>query len=144
MNKDTKNVTKTIEQSVRLDATPAQLFDAYLDSRLHSAVTGGEAKMSRKAGGGQLRGSNLLIVPKKLIVQAWRSSHWKASDPDSILILRFTGVPGSRRTGSQSERGRIDLTHVGVPAHDYKGVKQGWPKYYWRPWKKYLKAMSKK
>jgi hypothetical protein len=27
---------------------------------------------------------------------------------------------------------------VGVPAYDQKGVREGWPKYYWRPWKKYL------
>jgi len=28
--------------------------------------------------------------------------------------------------------------HVGVPAYDHKGVREGWPKYYWKPWKKYL------
>jgi hypothetical protein len=40
-------MTKTIEQSVRLAATPEQLFDAFLDSGLHSAVTGGQTKTSR-------------------------------------------------------------------------------------------------
>ena len=133
-------MTKTIEQSIRLAATPEQLFDAFLDSKLHSAVTGGRAKMSRKVGGkitawgGQLRGRNQMIVPEKMIVQAWRSSHWKTSDPDSILILRFSPAPGG---------GRIDLTHVGVPAYDHQGVTQGWPKYYWEPWKKYLAGKSK-
>jgi activator of HSP90 ATPase len=116
--------------------------NTYLDSKLHSAVTGGKAKISRKVGGrftawgGQLSGRNLIIVPNKMIVQAWRSNHWKASDPDSILILRFSHAP---RRGA-----RIDLAHVGVPEYDHKGVTQGWPKYYWEPWKKYLAEKSKK
>ena len=44
-------MTKAIQQSVRFAAPPATLFDIYLDSRKHSAATGGKATMSRKAGG---------------------------------------------------------------------------------------------
>jgi activator of HSP90 ATPase len=138
-------MTKTIEQSFRLAATPDELFDAFLDSRLHSTVTGAQAKMNRKAGGkftawnGQLIGRNLAIVPKEMIVQTWRSIHWKVSDPDSILILRFSRAPqGGPMTG------QIDLAHVGVPEHDHKGVTLGWRKYYWDPWKKYLAEKSKR
>ena len=128
-------MTKTIQQSVRLPASPNELFETYLDSKKHSAATGGKARMSGKPGGtftawnGQLRGRNLLIVPNRLIVQAWRATHWKTGDPDSILILRFSKAPGG---------GQIDLVHVNVPAYDHKGVRMGWPKYYWEPWKKYL------
>jgi len=32
---------------------------------------------------------------------------------------------------------------VDVPQYDQKGVTQGWPQYYWKPWKKYLAAKSK-
>lgn len=134
-------MTKTIEQSVRFHTSPDELFDTYLDSKMHSAVTGGAAKMSRKVGGkftawgGQLSGHNLMITPKKMIVQAWRSHHWKVSDPDSILILRFSEAPG----GAQ-----IDLTHVNVPHYDHKGVTQGWPKYYWEPWKEYLAGKTRR
>ena len=91
--------------------------------------------MSRKPGGtftawnGQLRGRNLLIVPKRMIVQAWRSVNFKSGDPDSILILQFSKAPGG---------GRIDLVHVNVPHQDHEGVSKGWPKYYWKPWKKYF------
>jgi activator of HSP90 ATPase len=128
-------MTETIQQSVEYPAPPEVLFDIYLDSKKHSAATGAPARISRKAGGtftafgGMLRGKNLLIVPKKMIVQAWRASHWKANDLDSILILRFSKTAGG---------GRIDLVHAGVPEHDHKGVTEGWPKYYWEPWKAYL------
>jgi len=124
-----------IRQSIVLKAAPDELFDTFLDARRHSAMTGAPAKISRRAGaaftafGGQLRGRNLLVVPNRMIVQAWRSRHWKTSDPDSILILCFGRSPGGCR---------IDLVHVNVPAHDRKGVSQGWPKYYWKPWKKHL------
>ena len=133
-------MTKAIQQSVRLAASPTELFDTYLNSKKHSAATGGKARMSRKAGGaftawnGQLRGRNLLIVPKRMIVQSWRSVNFKAGDPDSILILQFRKAPGG---------GQIDLVHVNVPAQDHKGVSKGWPKYYWKPWKKYLARKKK-
>ena len=102
-------------------------------------MTGMPAKVSAKTGGkwsafgSMIWGHNLLIVPNKLIVQAWRSKHFRKSDPDSILILTFSG---------RATSGRIDLVHVNVPAQDFKGVSEGWPKFYWKPWKKYLKSKT--
>jgi activator of HSP90 ATPase len=133
-------MTKAIQQSVQFNASAEELFGMYLDSKIHSASTGGRARISRKVGGtftaweGQLRGRNLLIVPKKMIVQAWRATHWPASDPDSILVLRFSKAAGG---------GQVDIVHANVPEHDHKGVSEGWPKYYWEPWKEYLKKKAK-
>ena len=133
-------MTKAIQQSVRFKASAEELFEMYLDSKKHSAATGGSTRISRKVGGaftawnGQLKGRNLLIVPKKIIVQAWRATHWPATDPDSILVIRFSKAPGG---------GQVDIVHAGVPEHDHKGVSEGWPKYYWKPWKKYLKKKAK-
>jgi activator of HSP90 ATPase len=134
-------MTKAIQQSVRFAAPPANLFEMYLDSKKHTAATGGKATLSRKAGGAftawdkMLRGRNLVIVPNKLIVQTWRSVNFKPGDANSILILEFSKAPGG---------GRVDLVHVNVPPQDHKGVTRGWPNYYWKPWKKYLAAKSKK
>ena len=127
-------MTPIIQQSVRFRTTPKALFDLYLDSKKHSRSTGAQARISRKVGGkfkafgGQLEGKNLLLVPGKQVVQLWRATHWKKEDW-SILVLNFSRVAG----GAQ-----IDLVHVGVPLYDHKGVREGWPKYYWRPWKKFL------
>ena len=30
------------------------------------------------------------------------------------------------------------MQSVTLPAQDYRGVTDGWKKYYWRPWRKYL------
>jgi activator of HSP90 ATPase len=127
-------MTPVIQQSVRFRTSPNALFEMYLDSKKHSQSTGSPARISRKVRGpfrafaGKLEGKNLLIAPDKQIVQLWRATHWKKEDW-SILILTFSKVAG----GAQ-----IDLVHVGVPAYDHKGVREGWPKYYWRPRKKYL------
>jgi len=92
-------MTRAIQQSVVLKASPEELFETFLDSKKHTAATGMPAKMSRRQGGsfsafgGQILGRNLSIVPNQMIVQAWRASHWKAEDQDSILVLRFSEAP---------------------------------------------------
>jgi len=127
-------MTPIIQQSVRFRTTPQALFDLYMDSKKHSHSTGAPARVSRKSGskftafGKQLEGKTLHVVPGKQIVQFWRAAHWKKED-FSILVLNFSRVAG----GAQ-----IDLVHIGVPTYDQKGVRKGWPKYYWRPWKKFL------
>lgn len=128
-------MTEAIQQSAEFKASPNTLFETYVDSRKHSKVTGAPAKVSRKPGArftafaGALRGKNLLIVPKKMIVQSWRSSAFKKSDADSILVITFSKT----RSGA-----RVDLLHVNVPEHDHKSGTEGWPKYYWEPWRAYL------
>jgi activator of HSP90 ATPase len=131
--------TRTIQQSAEFPASAAELFEMYLDSARHSAATGAAAKLGRKVGakftawGGALAGRNLMIVPGRVIVQAWRATHWPASDHDSILILRFSDAPGG---------GRVDLVHENVPEHDHEGVTHGWTKYYWEPWRAHLASRS--
>ena len=132
-------MTRTIRQSVLLPASPDLLFDTYLDRQGHRAVTGGKVSISARSGSrfsafdGMITGRTLEVLPKRLIVQSWRSGGWRAEDPDSILVLAFS-------PGRQAGTGRIDLVHIGVPAHDHDGVVQGWRTYYWRPWRTHLKA----
>jgi len=126
-----------IQQSVEFGVSPDVLYELYMDSKRHSRATGAPAKISRRVGGvftafgGQLEGKNLLLVPNKTIVQTWRSTGWKKSDSDSILVIQFSKT----KTGA-----RVDLVHVGVPEHDHQGVTEGWQKYYWQPWHDYLTA----
>ncbi|TFG96983.1 MAG: hypothetical protein E4H11_02615, partial [Myxococcales bacterium] len=47
-----------------------------------------------------LTGTILQVVPKRLIVQAWRSPHWGTTDLDSTLVLTF--LP-------EKDGGRIEL-----------------------------------
>jgi len=134
-------MAKTIQQTVQFNAAPEKLFNVYMDSRAHSAAINSRASISRKVGGkftafeGALRGKNLAIVPKRMIVQAWRGSDWKKSDLDSILILTFSKARGG---------GRITLVHANVPDRFHAGIKRGWNAYYWSRWKAYLKPTKGK
>lgn len=128
---------KTIQQTVVLPAPPDRLFDMYLDLKEHAAITGAEVMISRQSGSefrafnGVLSGRILTVVPKRMVVQTWRSNHWRADDLDSILVLTFYDDPAG---------GRIELIHVNVADHDYDGVSEGWEKFYWTPWRRYLEG----
>jgi hypothetical protein len=112
-----------------------------MDSRKHAAATGMPAKISPKVGGKwsafgkMISGKNLVLIPNRMIVQTWRSSEWKKSDPDSILVVTFEKAAGGGA--------RVELDHVGVPDYDQKGVIEGWVKFYWEPWKDYLNATKR-
>jgi activator of HSP90 ATPase len=124
-----------IQQSVVLPASAESLYATYIDPALHSAMTGGPIEISAEAGsrfsafGGLLSGSMITVIAPRLIVQSWRSVNFKDDDPDSTLILTF--VP-------EGQQSRIDLIHIDVPQQDFEGVANGWDKYYWTAWKKYL------
>lgn len=132
---------RTITQSVIFNkCSPSALFEIYMDSQKHAAAIGSKAKIENRVGGsfsafGMLKGKFLALDKNKMIVQTWRSRHWKKEDPASILVLKFESVPGGAK---------IHLTHTCIPEHDYADIQKGWPHYYWKPWKKYLSKNKSK
>jgi uncharacterized protein YndB with AHSA1/START domain len=126
---------RVIQLAASLPATPERLFDMYLDPVEHAAFTGAPVTIAPHAGAAfrafndVLSGTILQVVPKRLIVQSWRSPHWGPADIDSTLILTFLPEAGG---------GRIELVQVNVVDHDFAGVCHGWEKYYWQPWRAYL------
>jgi activator of HSP90 ATPase len=128
-------MSDVIAQSELFPAPADELFRMYLDPAEHAAITGAPVTISDKPGAefsafeGALSGRILAIVAPSLIVQSWRSTQFKPTDPDSTLILNF------RADGNE---GRIDLFHIDVPDHDHDGVTEGWHKFYWIPWRRYL------
>ena len=130
-----------IQQTIVLPAGAEDLFEMYLDPAMHAAITGAPVTISPEPGttfqafGGQLTGTILSVVRPWLIVQSWRSMMFKPDDGDSTLILSFSADAADP---SGHPQGRIDLVHLDVPDHDYQGVTEGWPKFYWTPWREYL------
>ncbi|MGH2362840.1 MAG: SRPBCC domain-containing protein, partial [bacterium] len=78
---------RTITQSVTFATPPERLYDIYMNSARHGAAIDSTASVSRRVGGpfaafdGVLRGRLLAIVPRRMIVQTWRGSDWKKSEP---------------------------------------------------------------
>jgi len=131
--------TKTIEQTINFKGVkPQELYDMYLDSKHHGKIVDGKVKISKRVGdqfsvwGGKMGGKNLMLVPGKAIVQSWGTP--KKGEEDSVLILDFLKT----KNGAQ-----IHMVHTHLPANIAKEVEKGWKKFYWNPWKKYIKEMKK-
>ena len=126
---------RTIQLAASLPAPPDRLFEMYLDPIEHAAFTSSPVTISAQPGSpfrafnDVITGTILQVVPKRLIVQSWRSPHWGPADFDSTLILTFW---------PEENGGRIELVHVNVVDADFAGVSQGWEKFYWTPWRAYL------
>ena len=132
---------KTIEQSVTLPATAAELYRMYLSAKSHAGLTGAPVKISTKPGSsfrafnGALSGKMLFTRPGRMIIQTWRSTGFGPRDLDSTLILTFW---------PRGKSGRIQLVHANVADRDVRGVTEGWKKYYWTPWRAYLTKKRKR
>ena len=128
-------MTEVIAQTEIFPASPDVLFRMYLNPIEHAAITGAPVTIGPEPGAefsafdGALSGRMLAVLALSLIVQSWRSTQFKPDDPDSTLILSFT---------ASADGGQIDLFHLNVPDHDHDGVTEGWKKFYWAPWRKYL------
>src|SRR5260221_13687038 len=109
---------RNITMAVDLPASPARLYRMYLDPKQHAAFTGAPVKIAAKAGakfeafGGALTGTVLQVVPNRLIVQSWRSTHFARRDLDSTLVLTFWPVKNG---------GRIEMNHFHVEDGDFFG-----------------------
>jgi activator of HSP90 ATPase len=127
---------KTIQQSVTLPASAAELYRMYLSPRRHAAITGGPVEISAKRGSsfrafnGALSGKMLLTRSGRMIIQTWRSTGFGPDDLDSTLILTFW---------PRGTSGRIQLVHANVADRDARAVTEGWRQYYWKPWRAYLR-----
>jgi activator of HSP90 ATPase len=133
---------KTITQKVVFKNTNVgTLYSMYLDSKHHTAITGGNpAQISAKEGtkfsahGGYIVGKNLQLVKNRLIVQSWLGTDWAKGESDSTFIMLFE---------QKGKDAIIEMTHANIPDKNVKGIKQGWVDYYWTPWKKYLASLKK-
>jgi len=128
--------TKIIEQEIVIKTTPHEIYEAFMDSKIHSKFTEGKAKISREIGGsysvfeGDLTGKNVELIPDKKIVQTWRSEgeNWPKGYYSTITINLEPVDSGTL----------IKFTHVDIPEGAYESVKEGWDSYYWEPLKELL------
>ena len=105
--------------SATIPASPKQVYDAWLSSKGHAAMTGADAKVSAHIGGtftawdGYISGKSLTLKPGKQIVQSWRTTEFAPSDPDSQIELLLEKAPGGTK---------LTLRHTNIPAgqSDYK------------------------
>ncbi|MFO0725535.1 MAG: SRPBCC domain-containing protein [Myxococcota bacterium] len=132
---------ETIVLAVDLPVPPAKLFDAWLDSKAHSAFSGSKATIEPEVGGsfsawdGYIQGKTLEIEPTKRIVQTWRTSEFQKDDRDSSIELIFKEtIDGTRMV----------LRHTEIPPGQGDKYSDGWKDFYFAPMSKYFAKPVKK
>jgi activator of HSP90 ATPase len=132
-------MTHKFTVSETIPAAPKQVYDAWLSSKGHAAMTESGARVSARVRGaftawdGYISGTNLKLKPGKQIVQSWRTTGFAPSDPDSQIEVLLEKAPGGTK---------VTIRHTNIPGgqSDYKS---GWRECYFEPMKKYFKANAK-
>jgi activator of HSP90 ATPase len=118
-----------------LDASPGEVFEAWLSSTGHSDMTGspaafGESGMGRfTAWDGYISGEILEAEPGRRILQSWRTTDFKAGEGDSLLEI----VLEARGSGT-----KLRLRHSRLPDGSSEDYRQGWLEYYFEPMAAYF------
>ena len=127
------NNKKKIEQEIIIKTSPHEIYEVFMDSKKHSKLTEGKAKVSREIGGtfsiyeGDINGKNIELIQDKKIVQKWRSegNNWPKGYYSTITIVLEPIDDGTL----------IKFTHFNIPEGDCDSLKEGWDNYYWEPLK---------
>jgi len=116
-----------IHQEVSLAAAPARVYEALVDAKRFSEVTGAPATGDTAEGaafsafGGHITGRHIELVPGTRIVQAWRAKTW----PEGLYsIARFE----LRAEGAGT---KLVFDHDGFPEEMKEHLAQGWQANYW-------------
>jgi activator of HSP90 ATPase len=127
-------MTKSINQQVTLNATPARVYEALMSSAEHTAFTGAPATIDARVGGvmtaygDALHAVNVELVAGKRIVQAWKGCMF----PDgafSILTIELEAA---------GDGTLLTMAQHGVPDSVYDVINPGWDKSYWSKLKAYF------
>jgi uncharacterized protein YndB with AHSA1/START domain len=127
--------TETVLVSEVIFTTRERLYEAWLDSKEHSAFTAEAADIEPVVGGthsafsGYATGQLLTLEPHRRIIQTWRTTEFPAGAPDSRLELTFEDTLGGTL---------ITLLHTGIPSGQSDQCRDGWLKYYFAPMKSYF------
>jgi uncharacterized protein YndB with AHSA1/START domain len=123
-----------------IPASAQEIYDAWLDSLVHSEMTGGEATMSGEIGAevsawdGYISGRNLELVPGERIVQSWRTTEFSDEHGDSIITVTF----------EEADDGTLlTLVHSNVPDEQRSYEEGGWESKYFEPMKAYFGSLER-
>ena len=125
---------ESIHEEVDYQVSPKRIYEALLDSKQFTALSGVPGEIHAEAGGafslfdGHIVGRNVELVPNKRIVQAWRVATWPEG---AYSIAKF-------ELEAKGSGTRVVFDHVGFPAGLKDHLASGWREHYFEPLKKYF------
>jgi uncharacterized protein YndB with AHSA1/START domain len=118
-----------------LPAHPRTVYEAWLSSLGHTAMTGSTATSEPRVGSsysawdGYISGEHLELEPGKRVVQSWRTTEFPEGAPDSVLEILFAADP---------EGTRLTLVHSGIPDGQGETYHEGWQSKYFAPMREHF------
>ena len=119
-----------------ITAKPAEIYQAWLSSEGHTAMTGSPASVDSSVGGtfsaweGYIFGKTLELTPNQRIVQSWRTTEFPDDASDSHLVVDLEEV---------AEGTKVILTHSNMPEEQVDSYRQGWEDFYFKPMREYFR-----
>jgi activator of HSP90 ATPase len=126
---------KKFTVSALMPASPEKVFKAWLSTEGHTAMTGSPAKVTPRVGGsftawgGYITGKTVELKPYSRIVQAWRTSEFAETDPDSQIVITLAAAKGGTK---------LTLTQTDIPEGQAESYESGWDESYFVPMKEYF------
>ncbi len=124
-----------IKLDITLPASPQEIYDAWMSSEGHTAMTGSAAEVDPKVGGlftaweGYISGKNLELEPYRRFVQSWRTTEFPKDAADSKIEVLLEAV----KKGT-----KLTLIHTEMPEGSAEEYRKGWEDYYFKPMKDYF------
>ena len=118
-----------------IPAHASDIYEAWLNSEGHTAMTGSAAQVDGKVGGkftawdGYIFGTTLDLTPDQRIVQAWRTSEFPDDAPDSQVEILLEEVEAGTK---------LTFIHSDLPEDQAESYRQGWNDFYYKPMKEYF------
>lgn len=130
--------TTTIHQLATFKTTPQAFFAAFMDSALHTRITGSPAELSLEIGGefsahgGYCFGQNRTLIPGELIEQTWTAldDNWPEGHVSTIRL----------ELAEKEGKTHLAFTHEDVPEPAAEAIADGWQTYYWKPFQQHFKG----
>ncbi len=127
---------ESFEISEIFAAKPAVIYNAWLSSKEHSKMTGGEALCSSEEGGEftawneYIWGANVSLTPCSKIVQTWRTTEFSGEDEDSVITVLFE---------PHDSGCCVTIKHTNLPQGQTQYLK-GWKEHYFEPMREHFSA----
>jgi activator of HSP90 ATPase len=123
------------EVSDTLPGTPDAIYEAWMSTEGHTAMTGAEAHIDSSIGGefdawdGYITGRTLALDPGRRIVQSWRTSEFTDAHEDSQIEVLLEPM---------GEGTRVTIRHTNVPDEQLGYERGGWQDSYFDPMREYF------
>ena len=120
--------------SETFNATALVIYNSWLSTQGHTAMTGSPAKVDGRVNGdftawdGYIWGTFLELEKNKRIVQTWRTSEFPEEADDSRVEILLEENEGKTK---------LTLIHTNIP-EGQDSYKQGWLDFYFKPMKEYF------